>query len=54
MFAAYDVIYLMRRIRVVFVKQAILTPIAGAFRDQSPQGFTDVTSQAGCTAGLAP
>ena len=31
----YDVVDLMRRIRVVFVKKAILTAICGAFGDES-------------------
>ena len=32
-----DVVDLMRRIRIVFVKKAILTAICGAFRDESAQ-----------------
>jgi len=36
MFAADDVVYLMRRIRIVFVKEAILASVAGAFYDESP------------------
>ena len=35
MFAADDVVYLMRRIRIVFMKEAILTSVAGAFGDES-------------------
>ena len=34
---ANDVVDLMRRIRIVFMKQAILTAIRGAFRDESAQ-----------------
>jgi hypothetical protein len=33
----YDVVDLMRRIRIVFVKKAILTAICGAFRNESAQ-----------------
>jgi len=36
MFAANDVVYLMRRIRIVFMKEAILASVVGAFRDESP------------------
>jgi hypothetical protein len=36
MFAANDVVYLMWRIRIAFMKEAILTPIGGPFRDESP------------------
>lgn len=46
MFAANDVVYLMRRIRIVFVKEAILTAKGGAFCDESPQRLAYVTGQA--------
>jgi hypothetical protein len=36
-FTTNDVVDLMRRIRIVFVKKAILTAIRGAFGDESPQ-----------------
>src|SRR4051794_33624336 len=54
MFAAADVVYLMRRIRIVFVKEAILAPIANAFCDESPQRLAYVISQAGCVGVPAP
>jgi hypothetical protein len=36
MLAADDVIDLMRRIRIVFVKEAILAAVGRAFGDESP------------------
>jgi hypothetical protein len=36
MFAADDVVYLMRRIRIIFMKEAILASVGGAFCDESP------------------
>ena len=54
MFAADNVVYLMRRIRIVFVKQAILTSVGGAFCDNSPQPIVYVTSQAANVAARAP
>ncbi len=54
MFAADNVIYLMRRIRIVFMKQAILTPKDGALCDESPQRLAYVTCQAACVVVPAP
>ena len=54
MFAANDVVYLMRRIRIVFVKEAILTAKGGAFCDESPQRLAYVTAQVGCADVPAP
>jgi hypothetical protein len=54
MFTADDVVYLMRRVRVVLVKVTILTPVAGAFCDESPQRLADVSSQAECVGAPAP
>jgi hypothetical protein len=34
MFAVNDVVYLMRRVRIAFMKKAILTPKGGAFCDE--------------------
>jgi hypothetical protein len=36
MFVANDVVYLVRRIRILFMKQTILAPICRTFRDESP------------------
>jgi hypothetical protein len=36
MFAAHNVIYLMRRVRVGLMKEAILAPVGSALRDESP------------------
>ena len=54
MFAANDVVYLMRRVRIAFMKKAILTSKGGAFCDESPQRLTYVTGQAACVAVPAP
>jgi hypothetical protein len=54
MFAANDVVYLMRRVRITFMKKAILTPKCGAFCDESPQRLTYVAGQAACVAVPAP
>lgn len=54
MFAAYYVVYLMRRIGVVLMKEAILAPVPGAFSDELPQGLAYVTSQARYTLAPVP
>jgi hypothetical protein len=54
MFATDDVVYLVSRVRIVFMKEAILTAIASAFCYESPQRLTYVTAQAGCVAAPAP
>ena len=54
MFATDDVVYLVWRVRIVFLKGAILTAIASPFCDESPQRLTYVTAQAGCVAAPAP
>ena len=54
MFAANDVVYLMRRVRIVFMKKAILTAKDGAFCDESPQRLAYITGQAACAAVPAP
>lgn len=54
MFPADDMVDLMRRIRIVFVKEAILTSVGGAFCDESPQGIAYVTGQVACVAVPAP
>jgi hypothetical protein len=36
MFAANDVVYLMRRVRAAFIKKGILTSKGGTFCDESP------------------
>jgi hypothetical protein len=46
MFAADDMICLVRGIRIAFVKKAIFTTITSALCDKSPQGLADVISQA--------
>jgi hypothetical protein len=46
--AADDVVYLMRRIRIVFVKKAVLTPVRGAFCNESPLWIPYFISQAAC------
>ena len=46
MFAANDVVDLMRRIRIFFMQEAVLASIGRAFGDESPQRLADVTSQA--------
>jgi hypothetical protein len=54
MFTANDVAYLVRRVRIAFMKKAIFTSKGGAFCDESPQRFTYVTGQAACVAVPAP
>ena len=54
MFATDDVVYLVWRVRIVFMKEAILTAIASAFCNESPQRLAYVTAQAGCVAAPAP
>ena len=54
MFAADDVVYLVWRVPIVFMKEAMLTAIASTFCDESPQRLTYVTAQAGCVAAPAP
>jgi hypothetical protein len=54
MFAANDVVYLVRRIRIIFMKKAILTPVSSAFCHESPQRLAYVTCQAACVAVPAP
>jgi hypothetical protein len=54
MFAADDVIDLMRGIRIVFVKEAILTAVGGTFCDESPQRLAYLTAQAGPIVVRAP
>ncbi len=39
MFTTDDVVYLVRRVRIVFMKEAVLTAIASAFCDESPQSL---------------
>lgn len=45
-----DVVDLMRRIRIVFVKKTILTAVRGAFCDESAQWLVYVSWQAVCVA----
>src|SRR5258708_38028623 len=54
MFAANDVVYLMRRVRIAFMKKAILTAKGGAFCDESPKRLAYVTGQAACVAVPEP
>ena len=54
MFAADNVIYLMRRIRVSFVEETIFTAISCAFRDESSQRVAYVIAHAGCAGAPAP
>ena len=54
MFAIDDVVYLVWRVRIVFMKEAVLTAIASAFCDEPPQRLTYVTAQARYVAALAP
>lgn len=53
MLTAHDVIDLVRRVRIAFVEQAILTAMAGPLGDESAHLSADVTSQGQCGAGLA-
>ena len=46
--AADDVVYLMGRIRIVFMKEAIFAPMRGAFCNESPLRFRYVTCQVAC------
>lgn len=48
MLTADDVVNLMRRIRIAFVKEAILTSKARAFCDESTQRLVYVTGQTAC------
>jgi hypothetical protein len=54
MFAADDVIYLMRRVGIVFVKETILTAMTGALSNESSQRVAYVIAQAACVDALAP
>lgn len=54
MLAADDVVYLMRGIRVVFVKQAVFTPIRSSLRNESPLRFAHLICQAYCVDEPAP
>ena len=48
MLAADDMVYLVWRIRIVFMKKAVLTPMPGAFCNESPLRLAQVSCQAGC------
>ena len=48
MLAADDMVYLVWRIRIVFMKKAVLTPMPGALCNESPLRFAQVSCQAGC------
>jgi hypothetical protein len=54
MFAANDVIDLMRRIRVTFMDEAILASLFRTLGNRAADGVADVTSQAECVAAPAP
>jgi hypothetical protein len=54
MFKADDVVYWMRRIGVVLMKEAILTAITSALGDESAQRLADVTAQGPCVVLPAP
>jgi len=54
MFAADDVIDLMRRVGIVFVKQAILAPMPCTLRNESPLRFAYLIRQAPCADAPAP
>jgi len=54
MLTADDVVNLMRRIRIAFVKEAVLTPKGSALCDESTQRFAYVTGQAGCADAPGP
>lgn len=53
-FAADDVINLMRRIGIVFVQQAVLASVAGTLGDQLPQLVRNVTWQGACAGVPVP
>jgi hypothetical protein len=48
MLAADDMVYLVWGVRIVFMKKAVLTPTPGAFCNESPLRFAQVSWQAGC------
>ncbi len=54
MLATDDVVYLMRKVRIAFVKQAILAAKGSAFSDGSAKLLAYVTGQAVCVAAPAP
>jgi hypothetical protein len=48
MLTADDMVHLMRRIRIVFMKEAEFAPMHGAFCNESPLRFGYVTCQVAC------
>jgi hypothetical protein len=53
MLTADNMVYLMRRIRIVFMKEAVFAPVHGSFCNESPLRFGYVTCQVACVDELA-
>lgn len=51
---ANDVVYLVRRIGIIFVQKTVLTSVPSAFRNKTAKFIRNISCQAACVGGPAP